>query len=264
MGGPRRWVLVLGASSGFGASLCRAFAAEGCGILGVHLDRRSGLPVVKDLVSELEAMDVPVRFFNDNAASDERREAILGEVEELVGDDGVGVLVHSLAFGTLRAFVPPEGSKDRPVARRQVDMTLDVMAHSLIYWVQDLVSRGLLTRGGRVYGMTSSGSQRVFSSYGPVSAAKAALESHVRQLAFELAPRGITVNAIMAGVTDTPALRKIPGSDRIKALAGERNPGGRLTKPDDVAACMVDLARPGTYWMTGNTIRVDGGEDICA
>jgi len=264
MAAPRRWVLVLGASSGFGASLCRAFAAEGCGILGVHLDRRSGMVAVNALVSELEAMDVPVRFFNDNAASDERRAAILDTVAELVGDDGVGVLVHSLAFGTLRPFVPAEDSATRAVARRQIDMTLDVMANSLVYWVQDLVSRGLLGRGGRVYAMTSSGSQRVFSSYGPVSAAKAALESHVRQLAFELLPRGITVNAIMAGVTDTPALRKIPGSERIKQLAAERNPAGRLTEPDDVAACMVELSRAGTYWMTGNTIRVDGGEDFCA
>ena len=126
------------------------------------------------------------------------------------------------------------------------------------------MARGLLGQGGRVFAMTSSGSQRVFASYGPVSAAKAALESHVRQLAYELLPRGITVNAIMAGVTDTPALRKIPGADRIKALAAERNPGGRLTRPEDVAACLLELSRSGTYWMTGNTIRVDGGEDVCA
>ena len=61
--------------------------------------------------------------------------------------------------------------------------------------------------------MTSAGGTRVLPFYGAVSAAKAALESHVRQLALELAPRGVTVNAIRAGVTDTPALRKIPGSD---------------------------------------------------
>src|SRR5439155_130876 len=107
------------------------------------------------------------------------------------------VLLHSLAFGTLKPFVA-DPMKDA-VNQAQMDMTLDVMAHSLVYWTQEVVARGLMTRGGRVYAMTSSGSTRVLPFYGPVSAAKAALESHIRQLATELAPRGITANAIRAG-----------------------------------------------------------------
>ena len=89
--------------------------------------------------------------------------------------------------------------------------------------------------GGRVFAMTSSGSNRVIPSYGPVSAAKSALESHCRQLAYELSPRGITVNALRGGVTDTPALRKIPGNDRLIEEASAKNPSGRLTTPRDVA-----------------------------
>ena len=65
--------------------------------------------------------------------------------------------------------------------------------------------------------MTSAGGHRVWPTYGAVSAAKAALESHVRQLAVELAPFGISVNALQAGVTDTPAARRIPGSERMFA-----------------------------------------------
>ena len=100
-------------------------------------------------------------------------------------------------------------------------------------------------RGGRIFAMTSAGSRSVLPSYGAVSAAKAALESHVRQLAVELAPLGVTANAILAGVTDTPALRRIPGHERLieRALAG--NPHGRLTTPEDVAAALVELARSG-------------------
>ena len=60
--------------------------------------------------------------------------------------------------------------------------------------------------------MTSSGGHTAIPFYGAVSAAKAALESHCRQLAVELGPINVGVNAIMAGVTDTPALRKIPGN----------------------------------------------------
>jgi NAD(P)-dependent dehydrogenase (short-subunit alcohol dehydrogenase family) len=260
MSGARPRVLVLGCSSGFGAAACRAFAREGYGIVGVHLDRRSTMAMVDALREELEAEDVPVAFFNMNAAADDTRVAVLDAVSAENAE--VSVLVHSLAFGTLRPFIPVDGG--RSVARRQIDMTLDVMAHSLVYWTRDLVVRDLMGAGGRVFAMTSSGSQRVFPHYGPVSAAKAALESHVRQLAMELAPRKITVNAVLAGVTDTPALRKIPGADDIAELARRRNPSGRLTLPDDVGACLVELARPGTYWLTGNVLRVDGGEETCA
>jgi NAD(P)-dependent dehydrogenase (short-subunit alcohol dehydrogenase family) len=78
----------------------------------------------------------------------------------------------------------------------------------------------------------------------------------------ELAPRGITVNAVRAGVTDTPALQKIPGADRLKDLAQGRNPSGRLTTPSDVARAIVAISHSSTYWMTGNVIGVDGGEDV--
>ena len=77
-----------------------------------------------------------------------------------------------------------------------------------------------------------------------------------------VAPLGITANAIRAGVTDTPALRKIPGAAHMMAEQEAQNPHGRLGTPEDVAECLVALARPETYWMTGNTIRVDGGEDF--
>ncbi len=251
------WVVILGASSGFGAATARAFAQAGFGIFGVHLDRRSAMPAVEALTAELTALGVPVRFLNINAADDDARASAVLALREAVGDGHVGVLLHSLAFGTLRPFVG-EGA----IERRQLDMTLDVMANSLVYWTQDLVKSGLLARGGRVYAMTSAGSTAVWPSYGPVSAAKAALESHIRQLAVELAPLGITANAILAGVTRTPALERIPGAEMLATQALARNPHGRLTTPEDVASCLVALARPGTAWLTGNVLRVDGGENI--
>ena len=110
--------------------------------------------------------------------------------------------------------------------------------------------------------MTNAGARRVWPTYGAVSAAKAALEAHVRQLAVELAPEGIAVNALQAGVTDTPAARRIPGSDAMLAAARAANPGGRLTEPEDIASVLVALSRSASARMTGNIIRVDGGEDL--
>ncbi len=112
--------------------------------------------------------------------------------------------------------------------------------------------------------MTSSGGHSVIPSYGAVSAAKAALESHIRQLAMELGHLGITANALMAGVTDTPALRKIPNATKMLDVALQKNPGGRLTTPEDVAKAIILLADDAAYWVSGNTIGVDGGEDVVA
>ena len=264
--GLRGWALILGASSGFGGAASLALAKAGMHIFGVHLDRKATMPNVERIIAEIKHAGREAVFFNVNASDPEKRREILDQMEKILADRGesssVKVMLHSLAFGTLKPFVAP--SLKDAITPVQMDMTLGVMAHSLIYWVQELVTRQLMVRGGRVYAMTSSGGTRVWAGYGAVSAAKAALESHVRQLAMELAPLGITANAIRAGVTDTPALRKIPGSQEIVETAMRLNPSGRLTIPEDVAEVIVTLSRPETYWMTGNVIGVDGGEDVVA
>lgn len=78
----------------------------------------------------------------------------------------------------------------------------------------------------------------------------------------ELGPRGILVNCIQAGVTDTPALRKIPGNEKMIEATLRRNPGGRMTTPQDVAATVVALSNPEVKFMSGSVIFVDGGEDV--
>jgi len=256
----RAWALILGASSGFGEATALELARAGYDIFGVHLDRRATLPHVEEVIAGIRAAGRTACFFNVNAADEARRKEILENIRSQFASQpgSIRVLLHSLAFGTLKRFA----NSDDLVNKAQMDMTLDVMAHSLVYWSQDVVAAGLMESGGRIYAMTSAGGSRVLPSYGPVSAAKAALESHIRQLAMELAPLGITANAIRAGVTDTPALRKIPGNDKLIEYARLRNPHSRLTTPQDVATAIAVLARPETYWMTGNVIGVDGGEDI--
>ena len=230
-------------------------------IAGIHLDRRAALPVVEKLVGDLKGQGVDTLFINMNAADEAKRGDALDQLAAKMGQGKtVRVLMHSLAFGTLKPYVSE--SANGHVSKAQLEMTVDVMAHSLVYWVQDLVTRRLIGQGGRVFAMTSSGGRRVWPTYGPVSAAKACLESHVRQLALELAPLGITANCVRAGVTDTPALRKIPGHERMLGVAKERNPGGRLTTPEDIAQAVSGFCRSSTQWMTGNVIGVDGGEDI--
>src|SRR6202035_3710318 len=124
-------------------------------------------------------------FFNINAADEERRREVIQRIR--ADRSEIGVLLHSLAFGALRPLV---GSED-VASKRQMEMTSDVMGHSLVYWTQDLVSNGLLKSGGRIYAMTSEGGGKAVPEYGPVCAAKALLEAHIWQLALELAHDGI-------------------------------------------------------------------------
>jgi len=256
--------LILGASSGFGEAISLALARAGRNIFGVHLDRRGTLANVDRIRAEIVAAGGRAVFFNINAADPEKRAEAVAEMRRILaneGDpDGIDVLLHSLAFGTLKPFVSDAAAEG--ITRPQMDMTLDVMAHSLVYWVQDVLQAGLMGQGAHIFAMTSAGGHRIWPSYGAVSAAKAALESHCRQLAVELVPRRIAVNAVRAGVTDTPALRKIPGNDRMIEHCLSIHPAKRLTTTADVAAVVVAVARPDTTWLTGNVLGVDGTEDL--
>ncbi len=260
----KKWALILGASSGFGGATAIKLAEAGYNIAGVHLDRQATMANVESIKDKIKSFGCEALFFNINAADETKRNSTLDELKEKLSASGekISVLMHSLAFGTLKDFITSEGKAG--ITPKQMSMTLDVMAHSIVYWTQGVVERDLFANNGRIFGMTSSGSVEVIPTYGAVSAAKATLESHIRQLAVELAHFGITANAIMAGVTDTPALRKIPGNDVLLKGAEAKNPSGRLTTPEDVANAIVLLSDERASFITGNVIQVDGGELISA
>jgi enoyl-[acyl-carrier protein] reductase III len=254
------WALILGASSGFGEATALKLADDGFNIIGVHLDRQATMHNVERIISAIKAVGSKSIFFNCNAADENKRKEVVNQLNIISqGKPIIKVVLHSLAFGTLKNFV--SNVEGQAITKAQMEMTLDVMAHSLVYWVQDLVFNNLLATKARIFAMTSSGSHSTIPFYGAVSAAKASLEAHIRQLAAELGFLNASVNAIMAGVTDTPALRKIPGNVEMVDVARRKNPRNRLTSPEDVAKVISLLCQDGAEWISGGVINADGGED---
>jgi len=258
------WALILGASSGFGGATAVELAKHGMNICGVHFDRAATIPNAEKVKADCEAYGVKTLFFNVNASDAEKRnEVVTLLAKEMSAPDAqVRVLMHSLAFGSLKPFIAKD-PKDQ-LTQAQIEMTMDVMANALVYWTQAAYGKGLLKKGSRIYTMTSSGGHLQFPDYGAVSAAKAASESYIRQLALELGPLGITCNAIMAGVTETAALKKIPGSEQMLDIARSKNPAMRLTTPDAVSRAISLLSHEDAFFISGNVIGVDGGEDVVA
>jgi len=181
-------------------------------------------------------------------------EARLGEAVDRLFSEGIDALAGLAA--------PPEYPASAFIEEEDLQQTIHAMGTSLLAWVQDLHRRGLFAPDARVVGMTSEGNEVAWKGYAAVAAAKVALESISRAIAVEMAPYGIRSNIVQAGVTDTPALRLIPGNAHLKAAARRKNPFGRLTTPEDVARVIHLLCLPEAAWINGEVIRVDGGEHV--
>ena len=258
-----QWALILGASSGFGGAAALELSRRGMNVFGVHFDRAATMPNVERIIGEIRKTGSKALFFNINASdADKRGETISAIKKEFSSDHEATIrtMVHSLAFGTLKPYIgrKPEDA----MTQAQMEMTIDVMSNSLVYWTQDVVHNALMKKGGHIFAMTSSGGHTVLPNYGGVSAAKASMESHIRQLTMELGPYGITANAILAGVTDTPAMRKIPRASNMLEIAISKNPQMRATTPEDVARAIAILSLDEANFISGSVIGVDGGEDV--
>lgn len=309
-----QWALILGGSSGFGLATARKVARHGMSVAVVHRDRRGAMKGIDEQFDAIRHGGGGGDFasYNLDALSPEGRDAVLTDLSQRLGDGArVRMMLHSIAFGSLRLLAPLSGAygaagaaaRQRLAAHLEVsperleeavaaafaedgaaslvglarppvhdpsallededfERTVYSMGTSLASWTRDVFARGLFASDARVLSLTSEGNEVAWRGYAAVAAAKCVLESVSRAIALEYAPHGLRANVIQAGVTDSPALRLIPGSVHMKAAAALRNPFGRLTTAAEVADFICLMCTDEARWVNGAILRVDGGEHI--
>jgi len=183
-----------------------------------------------------------------------------------VSEDSIKKAINELFEAGNDAFVhladPAIYNNDLLTDDEDLSNTIFSMGTSYYTWAKDIFMRKLFSADARMFGLTSEGNEIAWKGYAAVGAAKVAMEALSRSMASEFGHYGIRSNIIQAGVTDTPALRHIPGNLHISANARLRNPLGRLTVPEDVGNVICLLATDEAGWINGTIIRVDGGEHI--
>ena len=236
---------------------------EGSSVLVTGGTRGIGLAIAHRLVRDGAARAVLGYMRNDSAAETAAAEVrasgaeavlVRGEVskphvvEELASHGPYRVVVHNAATGVIRPALETED--------KHWDWTLSANARALLSLARAAVPQ--MPDGSAIVGISSLGSERVLDNYTLVGASKAALEALVRYLAVELAPRGIRVNAVSAGVVATGALEHFPNKEAMLEM-GERNPVGRMVSPEDVAKVVTFLCSPDADMIRGQTVVIDGG-----
>ena len=238
-------VLVTGGSRGIGRAIALRFAELGAARVAIgYLRNDRAAEAAADELSQLGTEPVLVR---GNIAS----ERVMRQITELPALD---VVVHNAATGVIRPALEVED--------KHWDWTLSANSRALLSLAR--AAAPTMPAGSSIVGVSSLGATRVLENYVLVGTSKAALESLVRYLAVELAPRGIRVNAVSGGVVETEALAHFPNRDEMLHAARTRTPAGRMVEPRDVADAVTFLCSPAAEMVRGQTLVVDGGYSLLA
>ena len=237
-------VFVTGGTRGIGLAIARRFVRAGATRLALGYMRNDS--AAEAAAEELRGLGAEVVLVRGNVASER-------VAEEVAGLGPLDVLVHNAATGVIRPALETED--------KHWDWTLAANARALLSLAR--AAAPSMPAGSSIVGISSLGSQRVLENYVLVGTSKAALESVVRYLAVELAPRGIRANAVSAGVVETGALEHFPNREAMLATV-ERTPAGRLVEAEDVAAAVEFLCSPAAEMVRGQTLIVDGGFSLLA
>jgi len=240
-----RAVLVTGGTRGIGKAIALRLVSLGAKRVALGYLRNDA--AAEQAAEEVRAAGAEPLLVRGNVASER-------VVAEFATHGPFAAVVHNAATGVIRAALETED--------KHWDWTLGANARALLSLARACAPD--MEPGSSIVGVSSLGSTRVLENYVLVGTSKAALESVVRYLAVELAPRGIRVNAVSAGVVETEALDHFPNREQMLGAARERTPAGRMVEPDDVAGAVAYLCSPAADMVRGQTLIVDGGYSLLA
>jgi NAD(P)-dependent dehydrogenase (short-subunit alcohol dehydrogenase family) len=255
----KHWAVVLGASSGTGAAIARQVARDpGLHVFGLHRGHYPDL--AEGVARDVRASGQRVHLRCGDAGTPEGASAGADELLEVAGRRSVRLMVHSIANAAVGLLA---SGGEAQLRVHQVHKTFDAMAHSFVYWTQELLARDLLAPGAQLLGLTNPMDELVVRNTALIGATKAALAVYVRHLAHELGPLGYRVNLIRFGAVRTHAVERTFGEARLAVLeqALQRSiPARRLCTLEEVARLVAVLAGDTLSWFNGAIIDFTGSE----
>jgi enoyl-[acyl-carrier protein] reductase III len=245
-------VLVTGSGRGIGREIALRFAREGAHVVVNFFRNREPAEETAVTIRKLGRQALVVKANMGNLDDIKR---LYQEIGAEFG--GLDIVIHNAASGFNRPAL-----EQKP---RGWDWTMNINARSLLFGAQEAVPLMEKRGGGAIVAVSSLGSQRVMPDYIAVGASKAALESLVRYLGAELAPKKIVVNAVSPGVVLTEALTHFSFVRKTKDLVERvqaQTPTGQLCTPEDVADVVTFLCSSAAQTICGQTIVMDGGYSL--
>jgi enoyl-[acyl-carrier protein] reductase III len=240
--------LITGSGRGIGKAIALHFARLGTNLV-INYFRNRG--PAEETAGKAQKMGVRAEVIKANVGDMEDLDHLVAETDQTYG--GLDFLISNAGSGYNRPVM-----EQRP---KGWNWTMDINARAYLFLAQKCVPLMEKKGGGSIVAISSPGSFRVLPEYAVVGASKAALEALTRYLAVELAPLGITANAVSPGIVATDALQHfntLQDEDLLDEVASQ-TPAGRIVTPEDVAGIVAFLCSPAADMIRGQTLIVDGG-----
>ena len=239
--------LVTGGTKGIGLATALKLAEMGANVVVNYFRSRDA---AEEAVGKISALGVEAYAHRANIGNHDQIPPIFEKIKERFGK--LDIMISNAALGLFTSAMA--------INDKAWHLAMNTNAQALLLCVQHGLS--IMPDNSRIVSLSSLGSHRYIPGYAAIGVSKAAIENLTKYLAYELAPRRITVNCVSGGFIDTDALKSFPNYQQMVDEVVRRTPFERIGTPEEVADVVVFLAGPKASWITGQTIIVDGGYSL--
>lgn len=239
--------VVTGGTRGIGRAVSLQLARQGAKVLALYgRDSRSA----GELETLAQSEGLSLHCIKGDLCNEEKFVSVVETIKSHTAH--VNFLIHCAASGVHRDAMD--------LSLKHLRWTFEINVFAIHHLLQNLI--GIMPKGARVIGVTSSGGTRVIPYYAAVGSSKGALEALFRHYAYELAPKGIAVNLVCPGLVLTDAVDAFPDREARVEKAIKATPSGELVIPENVAETISFLCEPRSGQIIGQTIVIDGGKTL--